>query len=104
MPESISMAALTWEDACCSFKRVMLQASVSIKAGADVVSSLQSIIDQLSQERVIELRRYGLSQYVEKADKDLKKRHIELSQLERSLWQIRDQRLKEATAILSGAS
>lgn len=42
-----------------SFRRIMLQASVSIKAGADVVSSLQSVIDQLAQERVIELRRYG---------------------------------------------
>jgi flagellar protein FlaJ len=42
-----------------SFRRLMLQASVSIKAGADVVSALQSIIDQLAQERVIELRRYG---------------------------------------------
>ncbi|MDE1856870.1 MAG: type II secretion system F family protein [Candidatus Micrarchaeota archaeon] len=42
-----------------SFRRIMLQASVSIKAGADVVSALQSVIDQLSQERIIELRRYG---------------------------------------------
>jgi flagellar protein FlaJ len=42
-----------------SFRRIMLQASVSIKAGADVVSALQSIIDQVSQERIIELRRYG---------------------------------------------
>ena len=44
-----------------SFRRMMLQASVSIRAGADVVASLQSVIDQLSQERVIELRRYGQS-------------------------------------------
>jgi pilus assembly protein TadC len=42
-----------------SFRRIMLQAAVSIRAGADVTSALQSIIDQLSQERVIELRRYG---------------------------------------------
>ncbi|MGC8669556.1 MAG: type II secretion system F family protein [Candidatus Micrarchaeia archaeon] len=42
-----------------SFRRIMLQASVSIKAGADVVSALQSMIDQISQERIIELRRYG---------------------------------------------
>ncbi len=42
-----------------SFRKVMLQASVSIKAGADVVESLQSVIDQLSQERTIELRAYG---------------------------------------------
>ncbi len=42
-----------------SFKRLMLQASVSLKSGADVVSSMQSIIDELAQERNIELRRYG---------------------------------------------
>ncbi len=42
-----------------SFRRIMLQAAVSIRAGADVVAALQSVIDQLSQERVIELRRYG---------------------------------------------
>jgi len=42
-----------------SFRRIMLQASVSIKAGADVVTALQDVIDQVSQERIIELRRYG---------------------------------------------
>ncbi len=42
-----------------SFKRIMIQAAVSIRAGADITSALQSVIDQLSQERVIELRRYG---------------------------------------------
>ena len=42
-----------------SFRRIMLQASVSIKAGADVITALQSVLDQLSQERVIELRSYG---------------------------------------------
>jgi flagellar protein FlaJ len=42
-----------------SFRRLMLQAAVSIRAGADIVSALQSVIDQLSQERIIELRRYG---------------------------------------------
>ena len=47
------------ESSSQSFRRIMLQASVSIKAGADVISALQAIIDQLSQERVIALRRYG---------------------------------------------
>jgi pilus assembly protein TadC len=42
-----------------SFRKIMLQASVSIRVGADVTSALQSVIDQLTQERVIELRRYG---------------------------------------------
>ena len=42
-----------------SFRKIMLQASVSIRVGADVTAALQSVIDQLSQERLIELRRYG---------------------------------------------
>ncbi|MGC8479738.1 MAG: type II secretion system F family protein [Candidatus Micrarchaeia archaeon] len=41
------------------FKRIMLQASISIKVGADITTSLQSVIDDIMQERVIELRRYG---------------------------------------------
>jgi flagellar protein FlaJ len=47
------------ESSSISFRRIMLQASVSIRAGADVISALQAIIDQLSQERIIALRRYG---------------------------------------------
>lgn len=42
-----------------SFKRLMLQASVSIKSGADISVSLAEIIDDLITEREIELRRYG---------------------------------------------
>ena len=42
-----------------TFKRVMLQASVSLKAGADVVDALQGVVEEASQERVIDMRRYG---------------------------------------------
>ena len=42
-----------------TFNRIMLQSSTSIKAGADVIGALQEAIDEVSQERVIELRRYG---------------------------------------------
>ncbi|MDE1860440.1 MAG: type II secretion system F family protein [Candidatus Micrarchaeota archaeon] len=42
-----------------TFQRLMLQASTSIKVGADVVNSIQEVINDVSQERVIELRRYG---------------------------------------------
>lgn len=47
------------ESKSASFRRIMLQASASIKAGADIVAALQSITDQLSQEHLIALRRYG---------------------------------------------
>jgi flagellar protein FlaJ len=42
-----------------TFKSLMLQASVSIKAGADIVGALQGVVDEVMQERIIELRRYG---------------------------------------------
>ncbi len=42
-----------------SFRRLLLQASVSIRSGADVLGSLQSVVDQLSQERIITMRTYG---------------------------------------------
>ena len=42
-----------------TFKKIMLQAYVSIRAGADIVTSLQSTVEEVTQERVIELRRYG---------------------------------------------
>ncbi len=42
-----------------TFKRLMLQASTSIKVGSDVVSAIQEVINDVSQERIIELRRYG---------------------------------------------
>ncbi len=42
-----------------TFKRIMLQASVSISSGADVIASLQGVVDEVVQERAIELRRYG---------------------------------------------
>ncbi|MGC8623040.1 MAG: type II secretion system F family protein [Candidatus Micrarchaeia archaeon] len=59
MPLEEAIDATIAETKSESFRRIMLQASVSIKAGADVISALQSVIDMLTQERVIELRRYG---------------------------------------------
>ena len=59
MPLEEAIDTTIAETKSVSFRRIMLQASVSIKAGADVISALQSVIDMLSEERVIELRRYG---------------------------------------------
>ncbi|MGC8687486.1 MAG: type II secretion system F family protein [Candidatus Micrarchaeia archaeon] len=59
MPLEDAIDETVAETKSLSFRRIMLQASVSIRAGADVVSALQSVIDQISQERIIELRRYG---------------------------------------------
>jgi len=42
-----------------SFRRLMIQASLSIRIGSDVIAALQAVISQLSEERIIELRAYG---------------------------------------------
>ncbi len=42
-----------------TFRRVMLQAYSSLLSGANVEAALQSIVDQVSQERLIEQRRFG---------------------------------------------
>ncbi len=42
-----------------TFKRMALQTTVSLRAGADIVGALQGVVDEVMQERVIELRRYG---------------------------------------------
>ena len=42
-----------------SFRRIMLQASTTLKAGADITAAMQLTLDQITMERTIELRRYG---------------------------------------------
>ena len=59
MPLEEAIDQTTAETKSESFRKIMLQASVSIKAGANVVSAMQSTIDELSEERVIALRKYG---------------------------------------------
>ncbi len=59
MPMDQAMEEISNSSSSKTFKRIMLQASVSIKEGADIVQALQEVVDQVMQERVIELRRYG---------------------------------------------
>lgn len=59
MPIEEAMQEVSQKSSSKTFKRLMLQASVSIRAGVDVTSTLQDVIDEVTQERVIELRRYG---------------------------------------------
>jgi flagellar protein FlaJ len=42
-----------------SFRRIMLQASTTLKAGADITAAMQLTLEQITMERTIELRRYG---------------------------------------------
>ncbi len=59
MPIEQAMEDVSTRSQSKTFKRLMLQASVSIKVGADIIGSLQSVVDEIMEERVIELRRYG---------------------------------------------
>ncbi len=59
MPVEQAIDEITDKSYSKTFKRIMLQASISIKVGADVTASLQGVVNDIMQERVIELRRYG---------------------------------------------
>ena len=59
MPMEQAMDEVSSRSESPTFKRLMLQASVSIKAGVDVTATLQDVVDEAMQERVIDIRRYG---------------------------------------------
>ncbi len=59
MPIAQAMDDVSGRSQSKTFKRLMLQASVSIKVGANITDTLQGVVDEIMQERVIELRRYG---------------------------------------------
>ncbi len=59
MPIEQAMDEVSSKSRSKTFKRIMLQASVSIKSGAEVTDAIQSVVEEVNQERVIELRRYG---------------------------------------------
>ncbi|MCS7109696.1 MAG: type II secretion system F family protein [Candidatus Micrarchaeota archaeon] len=42
-----------------SFKRMILQIVNSIRSGADVANSLETVLDQISKEQLIEIKEYG---------------------------------------------
>ena len=59
MPIEQAMDEVSQKSQSKTFKRLMLQASVSIKAGADITTALQGVVEDVTNERVIDLRRYG---------------------------------------------
>ncbi|MEM4590012.1 MAG: type II secretion system F family protein, partial [Candidatus Micrarchaeia archaeon] len=42
-----------------SFRRLILQIVNSVRSGADVANSLETVLDQISKEQVIEIKEYG---------------------------------------------
>ncbi|MFI5412351.1 MAG: hypothetical protein ACHQX1_00485 [Candidatus Micrarchaeales archaeon] len=80
---------------------------------ADQISELERIIEGLKEHvfdsdhiDIVVQEVYGLQQAANEAKKKQKGKMSEMSNLERSLWELRDERLQEATALLlqSGAS
>ena len=70
---------------------------------ADQISELERIIEGIHESvfdqdhiTIVVEEVYGLQQSIEKQEKDLKKKHIELSPLEQSLLALREQRINEA--------
>ena len=58
-PIEDAMDEISRKSSSKTFKKIMLQAYVSVKSGADVVNTLQGVVEEVQQDRVIELRRYG---------------------------------------------
>ena len=75
---------------------------------ADQISELERIIEGLKEQvfdenhkEVVLQEIYGLSAYIERSSKDLRKRKITLNQTEQSLWALRQQRLDEAMGLIN---
>lgn len=75
---------------------------------ADQISELERIIEGIRENvfdqdhiTIVVEEVYGLQQSIGKQEKDLKKKHIELSPLEQSLLALREQRINEAMLELS---
>ena len=78
---------------------------------ADQISELERIIEGLkeqvfdeSHKEVVMQEIYGLSAYIERSSKDLRKRKMTLNQTEQSLWSLRQQRLDEAMSLINAGA
>ena len=78
---------------------------------ADQISELERIIEGLKEQvfdenhkEVVLQEIYGLSAYIERSSKDLRKRKITLNQTEQSLWALRQQRLDEAMGLINAGA
>ncbi|MFA5105666.1 MAG: type II secretion system F family protein [Candidatus Micrarchaeia archaeon] len=59
VPASLAMREVADNNPSSSFNRVILQIVNSISSGSDVASSLESVLDQISKEQVVQLKEYG---------------------------------------------
>jgi len=59
IPAEIALQQAYEANKAASFKRIILQILMSLRSGADVATGLETALNQISAEQVIEIKRYG---------------------------------------------
>ena len=59
VPELDALAEASHENPSFQFRKVLWQVSNALKVGSDVGAALEAIVEELTRERVNEIRRYG---------------------------------------------
>ncbi len=59
VPLDVAMEDVAEETPSKPFKRLILQVVNSIRSGSDIAVALETILDQMSQEQIIEIKAYG---------------------------------------------
>jgi flagellar protein FlaJ len=59
IPAEIALQQAYEANRAPSFRRIVLQILMSMRSGSDVATGLEAALSQISQEQVIEIRRYG---------------------------------------------
>ncbi len=59
VPTALAMREIADNNPSSSFNRVVLQIVNSISSGSDLATSLESVLDQISKEQVVQLKEYG---------------------------------------------
>lgn len=59
IPAEIALQQAYESNRAPSFRRIILQILMSMRSGSDVGTGLESALNQISQEQVIEIKRYG---------------------------------------------
>jgi flagellar protein FlaJ len=59
IPAEIALQQAYEANKAPSFRRIILQILMSLRSGSDIATGLETALNQISQEQVIEIRRYG---------------------------------------------
>jgi len=59
MPAEVALQEASDMNTSKSFRRIILQVVTSMRSGSDIAAALEVVLNQISREQVIELKRYG---------------------------------------------